>query len=191
MITCPSSYALWENTLDWAVGPSSATDLVTASPLPEQDATERLPVAEAPSDLHGLHWPPKHTTIKQGTHCLAIKHNLLSTRKRTWVFVPAGHPEENLRGSYLSAACQDDDCAESLGSQSRCPEQETERAEPLMEIVLPLCDNTAAVAPKQILLLSKRSTRGPLANCYSVTLFCITVVQRFPAAYPRKGLKTT
>lgn len=61
VITCPSSYVLWENIPDWPVGPSSAAGVLAAFPLPERDATETPPAVEAPADMHGLHWPPKHT----------------------------------------------------------------------------------------------------------------------------------
>lgn len=67
------------------------------------------------------------------------------------VCVPAGHPVENLRGSFLPEACRDDGCAETLGSQCRCPELETEPSGPHLELVPPSCDNTAAVAPEHIL----------------------------------------
>lgn len=63
------------------------------------------------------------------------------------VCVPAGHPAENLRGSFLPGACQEDGCAGSPGSQCRCPEPETEPCGPHVERVTPSCDSTAAVAP--------------------------------------------
>lgn len=66
------------------------------------------------------------------------------------VFVPADHPAEILRGSFLPGACRDDGCAESPGSQCRCPEPETEPSGPPVDSVLPLCDSTAAAAPKHV-----------------------------------------
>lgn len=62
--------------------------------------------------------------------------------------VPAGHPAESLRGSFLPKACQDDERAESPESRCRCPLPGTEPSGPHVEPVLPLCDRTAAGDPK-------------------------------------------
>ncbi len=161
VITCPSSCVLWENIPDWFAAPSSAADVWAVFLLPGQDATERFPVVEAPADMHGLHWPPEHTHRNKlwwhSSHILLYSiteekkklcYSVLSARKSIHIVcVPVGHLVENLRGSFLPGACQDDGCAESPGSQCRCQEQETELSGPHVEVVLPLCDSTAAVAP--------------------------------------------
>lgn len=61
--------------------------------------------------------------------------------------VPAGRPEETLRGSFLPAACRAGGCAGSPGSLCRCPAPETEPSGSLLEPEPPSCDSTAAGAP--------------------------------------------
>ena len=167
MITCPSSSALWENIPDWPVGPSSAAGAWAVFPLPGWDATERLPAVEAPGDMHGPHWPPEHTHTAKSTQVtvtlyLNEEHHwgakqywlnlLFSARKKQHLclcmcFIPAGHPVENLRGSFLQAACRGDGCAGSPGSQCRCPEPETEPSGPHVVLTPPSSCSSAADAP--------------------------------------------
>lgn len=154
-ITCPSSYVLWENIPDWPVGPSSAAGELAASPHLGRDATETPLALEAPADMRDLHSPPKHAEINpavRGQKPLAKQFITNQGKKNTHcVCVPAGHPVGNLRGSFLPGACQDDGCAESPGSQCRCPELETEPSGPRVELAPPSFDSNAAVVPKHIL----------------------------------------
>lgn len=88
--------------------------------------------------LMSLHW----------ASCYVTSAFILKETNRWTVFVPAGRPWENLRYSFLPGACRGDGCAESLGSQCRCPEPEPELSGPHVEPRLPWCDRTAAVGPK-------------------------------------------
>ena len=74
------------------------------------------------------------------------------------VYVPVSHPAENLRGSSLLKACLDDGCGESPGSQHKCPVPQTELSGPHVEQALPLCDSTAADAPKQFEWFKSRTS---------------------------------
>lgn len=152
VITCPSSCVLWENILDWSVGPSSAEDVWATFPLLGWDATEKTPAVEAPAGTHGLHWPPKDQHITKQFQDVARQNQRLVSPSAGNIFllcIPANHPAENRRVSYHPEACLGDGCAENLGSQCRCPEPQTEPSAPPGERAPPLCGSTAADAPEQ------------------------------------------
>lgn len=67
--------------------------------------------------------------------------------QKIFLFVPEGRPAENLRDSFLPAACRGGGCAERPGSPRRCPGPETELSGPRGELVPPSRGSTAADAP--------------------------------------------
>lgn len=107
------------------------------------------------------------------TSCYVTSVIVIKEMNRCMVFVPAGCPEENLRCSFLPGACQGDGCAESLGSQCRCPEPEPELSGPHVEPTLPWCDRTAAVGPKQSSNKQEKSFQNTHVNncCGTVSVW--------------------